>query len=60
MGNHMLRDIMLDLIAFADKNNAYIIKANIDLNAMTIEATLAKLNGEIYTLHYSGNDWVEK
>ena len=60
MGNHMLRDIILDLIAFADKNNAYIIKANIDQNAMTIEATLAKANGEVYTLHYSGNDWVEK
>ena len=60
MGNHMLRDIMLDLIAFADNNKAYIIKANIDLNAMTIEATLAKANGEVYSLHYSGNDWLEK
>lgn len=60
MGNHMLRDIMLDLIAFADKNNAYIIKANIDLNAMTIEAVLSKPNGEIYTLHYNGMDWLEK
>ena len=60
MGNHMLRDIMLDLIAFADKNNAYIIKANIDLNAMTIEAVLSKPNGETFKLYYSGNDWVEK
>ena len=59
MDNHMLKDIMLDLIKYCDKNRIIILKVNIDLNDMILEATIYH-NEEAQELRYNGAQWIKK
>lgn len=59
MDNHMIRDIMLDLIKHCDKNKIAILKVNIDLNEMIIEATIYQ-NEEAQEIRYNGAQWIKK
>ena len=55
----MLKDIMLDLIKYCDKNRITILKVNIDLNNMILEATIYH-NEEAQELRYNGAQWIKK